>query len=61
MENKKEIYAALAQIAREHIPGLEGRPDLEPRNNDEEDFIDVSVWCLEDALKAAYELGRKEK
>ncbi len=50
----------LAKIAREQIPGLEGREDLEPRHNDEEDFIEVAVWCLEAALAAAYELGRAE-
>ena len=48
----------LVKIAQENIPALEERPDLEPRNNDTEDFIDVSVWCIKDALVAAYELGR---
>lgn len=50
----------LAQIAREQIPELEGRTDLAPRRNDEEDFFETSVWSLEAALLAAYELGKKE-
>lgn len=50
----------LAQIAREQIPELEGRPDLATRRNDAEDFFETSVWSLEAALIAAYELGRKE-
>ena len=54
----KTEYKLLAKIAREQIPGLEGRPNLEPMNSDDLDFIDVSVWCLEAALAAAYEAGK---
>ena len=50
----------LAQIAREKIIGLEGRPDLERHYSDEEDFIEIAVWDLEEALAAAYELGKAE-
>ena len=54
-----EEYKQLAQIAREQIPGLEGRPNLDAMNSDELDFIDgVSVWSLEAALAAAYKLGK---
>lgn len=48
----------IEQIARENIPELEGRPDLEAHNNDSEDFFETSVWSLKDALVAAYELGK---
>lgn len=48
----------LTKIAQENIPSLKNRPDLEPRQSDEQDFIDVSVWCLKDALIAAYEAGK---
>lgn len=48
----------LVKIAQENIPGMEGRADLEAQNLDELDFLDVSVWCLKDALVAAYELGK---
>lgn len=50
----------LAKIAEENIPELEGRGDLESRNNDSEDFFETSVWSIKAALIAAYELGRKE-
>jgi hypothetical protein len=48
----------LVKIAQENIPALEGRADLEAQNLDELDFYDVAVWCLKDALVAAYELGK---
>lgn len=48
----------LVKIAQENIPALEGRADLEAQHSDDLDFLDVSVWCLKDALVAAYELGK---
>ena len=48
----------LVQIAKQHIPSLAGREDLEAQNMDELDFFEASVWGLEAALIAAYELGR---
>ena len=48
----------LVKIAQENIPGMEGREDLEAKNSDDLDFLDVSVWSLKDALVAAYELGK---
>jgi hypothetical protein len=48
----------LVRIAQENIPALEDRTDLEARNNDSDDFFDIAVWCLKDALVAAYELGK---
>ncbi|ENZ5602691.1 MULTISPECIES: DUF6900 domain-containing protein [Enterococcus] len=29
-------------------------------NSDHKDFLDIAVWCLEDALIAAYEQGKKD-
>lgn len=49
----------LIKIAQNNIPALVNRSDLEQRFNDSEDFYDIAVWCLKDALIAAYELGRK--
>lgn len=49
----------LEAIARESIPGLEGRPDLETRHSDSEDFFETSVWCLKEALRAAFEYGKE--
>lgn len=54
---KKELKKLVA-IAQENIPAMDGREDLEPQGLDELDFLDVSVWCLKDALVAAYELGK---
>jgi|GEM_PF-955091 len=48
----------LVNIARENIPELEARQDLEAHNSDSEDFFETSVWSLKDALIAAYELGK---
>ena len=48
----------LVKIAQKKIPSLNGREDLEAQDMDELDFFDVSVWCLKDALIAAYELGK---
>ena len=54
---KREL-AKLVKIAQENITGMIGREDLEPKNSDDLDFLDVSVWSLKDALVAAYELGK---
>lgn len=50
----------LAKIASEHILELKDRKTLMAFYSDDLDFFETSVWSLADALKAAYELGRKE-
>lgn len=50
----------LAKIASKHIPELKDRKTLMAFYSDDLDFFETSVWSLADALKAAYELGRKE-
>lgn len=37
------------------------RGDLETRNSDSEDFLDIPVWNLKRALEEAYLLGKSEK
>ena len=54
----KTELKSIVKIAKENIPSLNNRSDLEPQNSDALDFIDVSVWCLKDALIAAYEAGK---
>ena len=49
-----------AKIASEYIPELKDRKTLMAFYSDDLDFFETSVWSLADALKAAYELGRKE-
>ena len=50
---------ALLEIAKKHSCGIEERGDLEKRNNDSEDFLEVPVWSLKEMLKEAYELGKQ--
>lgn len=58
----KEIQRLVA-IAMECIPTLamDGRTDLETKNSDRDDFLDVAVWCLKSALIEAYKLGKNSK
>ena len=51
----------ITEIAAKHLITVQERGDLETRHCDSEDFIEVSVWGLEAALKDAYEAGRKSK
>lgn len=45
----------------QHMPPVADRGDLKTRNSDSEDFLNVAVWGLRDALMEAYELGKDEK
>ncbi len=45
----------IQKIAQKHL-GIE---TLETRKSDRLDFHDLAVWCLEAALKAAFEAGQK--
>ncbi|MCM2496121.1 hypothetical protein EFP18_00330 (plasmid) [Burkholderia glumae] len=45
--------ALLERIAREQL----GIDTLETRHADSLDFHDFAVWCLRDALKAAFDTG----
>ena len=42
-----------------HIARMLGIETLESRNNDREDFYNLAVWSIEQALKAAYDAGYK--
>ena len=55
------IDKKLFDIAAKHLITVQERGDLEARHCDSEDFIEVSVWGLEAAIKDAYEAGRKSK
>lgn len=50
----------LLEIAKKHFYPVEERGTLETRDNDHEDFFEVSVWSLKAALEEAYKLGKKE-
>lgn len=55
----EEETKLLAKIARENIPSLSGRQDLEAQDLDELDFFETAVWSLADALAAAYRAGKE--
>lgn len=47
----------LLDIAKRNSHAVRGRGDLEARYSDSEDFLDISVWSLQDMLEEAYRLG----
>jgi hypothetical protein len=51
----KALNAVLEPIARQHL----GFVTLTTRNSDADDFRDVAVWSVRDALAAAYAAGQK--
>lgn len=57
----KKEKQMLYKLAAEHIMELEGRGDLEQHMSDSEDFFETSVWSLEAALFAAYQMGKNSK
>jgi len=60
-EHKYEMaYQKLLNLARETIPALANRADLESQNSDSLDFIETSVWSLDALLKKAYQLGKAD-
>ena len=48
-----QIDTILTLIAQKHL-GIE---TLQTRNSDSLDFHDTAVWCLRDALEAAFKAG----
>ncbi len=48
-----QIETILTLIAQKHL-GIE---TLETRRSDSLDFHDTAVWCIKDALEAAYKAG----
>lgn len=49
----KQIDTILTLIAQKHL----GIDTLETRRSDSLDFHDTAVWCLKDALEAAFKAG----
>ena len=52
----KEEEKALLEIAKRLMAAVDSRGDLEARDNDSEDFIEV--WGIQKAMEEAYLLGR---
>jgi hypothetical protein len=67
LEERRKIntYAPLEKledIARHHVPALSGRVGrnvLDTMDNDADDFFEMSVWGLKEALIEAYLLGER--
>ena len=51
-----KLETLLTQIAQQHL-GIE---TLQTRRSDSLDFHDVAVWCVRDALGAAFKAGIEE-
>lgn len=51
----KSVQSQLESIAKEYFHV----DTMETRNSDGLDFHEVAIWSINDALKAAFELGQK--
>lgn len=56
---KKEQRKVL-EIAKRVVYGVKERGDLEQRYRDSEDFMDIAVWTLRQAMEEAYALGKED-
>lgn len=66
MKKIEKVESKLLKIAMKNSAGMRGRGTFERFGYDSGDFLEVSVWGLEDMLREAYEEGfadgkRKEK
>lgn len=56
----KGEYDAILKMAKDVSCAVRDRGDLETRHNDEEDFLDQSVWGLKMMLIQAYMMGKEQ-
>lgn len=54
IEEKKKIE----KLAMENCFLIAERGGLETRHSDELDFLDMSVWTIEELMTKAYEMGK---
>lgn len=54
----KQTLRELEKIALEESPSLEDRGGIDGRNNDSEDFPEVSIYSIQKMLERAYLLGK---
>ena len=59
-EISRKTLQALEEIAMEADYGLEMRGGIDGRNNDCEDFPEVSIWAIQTMLEKAYLLGKED-
>ena len=60
MELTKEQEKKLEQIAMAYSIEILERGGLDTRNNDWEDFPEISIWSIRDILKEAYKAGLED-
>ena len=61
MNNIKEsTRKELERIAMNASIELKERGGIEDRNNDREDFPEISIWAIREMLEKAYLLGKEE-
>ncbi|MBC7855545.1 MAG: hypothetical protein IAF94_19115 [Pirellulaceae bacterium] len=51
------IDKEVAEIVRRHL----GIKTLDERKSDRQDFYDLSVWQIQESLRAAYQAGRNAR
>ena len=56
---KKEQRKVL-EIAKRVVYRVKERGDLETRYRDSDDFLDIAVWTLREAMEEAYALGKED-
>ena len=56
----KATLKELEGIALNASYALEDRGGIETRNNDSEDFPEVSIWAIQKMLEKAYLLGKED-
>lgn len=57
----EQEHIELNKIATRINYTLRERGDLEPRNIDDQDFVNIPVWELKEMLEQAYKLGKHSK
>ena len=60
MELTKEQEKKLEQIAMAYSIEIMERGGLDTKNNDREDFPEISIWSIRDILKEAYKAGLED-
>lgn len=57
----EEVERQLLNVAKQASFLILHRGDLETRNNDNEDFLEIPVWTIKRMLEEAYKLGKESK
>lgn len=55
-----KIMKKLERIAMDHSVSVERRGGLEIRDNDDDDYVELSVWSIQTIIAEAYILGKTD-